>query len=137
MTDAHGKGRVSGPVVNAIDRPGDRIIYQVSDANHYQVDTSIAYYLGSARPGTVFQGKTQVTANSLQPAECADPSTCITGTPRIWVVYVDHLAADPFSALPSSPTTGASDGGYLQVSGYLAQRTWQENGITVALLTVG
>ena len=60
---------------------------------------------------------------------------CITGTPRIWVVFVDHLAPDPFSALPSTgPTVSRA---YLQILGYQTQQTWQENGITVALLTVG
>jgi hypothetical protein len=29
-----------------------------------------------------------------------------------------------------------SEGGYLQTLGYQVQTTWQENGITVALLTV-
>ncbi len=53
-----------------------------------------------AAPAPVFQAQSQVQANSLQPVECVDPSACITGTPRIWVVYVDHLAPDPFSALP-------------------------------------
>jgi len=103
----------------------------VDDSNHYQVDTSIAYYLGSAAPPPVFQAQTQVQANNLQPVDCIDPSACITGTPRIWVVYVNHLAPDPFSALPYPEEA------FLQTLGYLAQTTWSENGITVALLTVG
>jgi mannosyltransferase len=124
-------------VIAANERPGDGIVFQTSDENHYQVDTAMSYYLGSKLPTPIFQAQTQVQTNSLQPASCADQSACISGTPRIWVVYVDHLASDPFSALPSSPTTGVSDGGYLQILGYQVQTTWQENGITVALLTVG
>ncbi len=86
-------------VVAANARPGDGIVYEVGDSNHYQVDTSIAYYLrGKFTPAPVFQAQNQVQASSLQPVECVDPSVCITGTPRIWVVYVDHLAPDPFSA---------------------------------------
>ena len=79
----------------------------------------------------MFQAQSQVEANNLQPVECVDPSACITGTPRIWVVYVNHLAPDPFSALPYPEEA------FLQTLGYQAQTTWSENGITVALLTVG
>ena len=117
-------------IVKANARPGDTIAYEVGDLNHYQVDTSIAYYLGSSAPTPVFQAQTQVQSNSLQPVECIDPSACIKGTPRVWVVFVDHLAPDPFSALP----TPAGD--FLQTLGYQVQTTWQVNGITVDLLTV-
>jgi len=125
--------QAAAAVVAANARPGDRIAYQTSDLNHYQVDTSLAYYLRGKLPAPVFQAATQVQANSLQPTECNDPSVpgCITGTPRIWVVFVDHLAPDPFSALPWPEES------YLQVLGYQTQQMWQENGITVALLTVG
>ena len=124
--------QAAAAVIKANARPGDEIAYQVSDSNHYQVDTSIAYYLrGKSAPTAVFQAQTQVQANSLQPVECADPSACISGTPRIWVVFVDHLAPDPFSALPGGEAS------LLQTLGYTTQTTYQENGITVALLTVG
>jgi mannosyltransferase len=112
-------------------QPGDRIAYQVSDDNHYQVDTSVAYYLGRSRPETVFQAETQVSSSSLQPTECEDPSQCITGTPRIWVVYVDHLAPDPFTALNFGQSA------LLYTLGYQVQAQYQENGISVALLSVG
>jgi mannosyltransferase len=119
-------------VIAANARPGDGIVYQVSDSNHYQVDTSIAYYLrGKFIPAPVFQAQSQIQASSLQPVECVDPSVCITGTPRIWVVYVDHLASDPFSALTYSQSA------MLSTLGYQAQQVYQENGTTVALLTVG
>ena len=123
--------QAAAAVVKANARPGDRIAYEVGDENHYQIDTSIAYYLRGSAPAPVFQAQSQVEANNLQPVECVDPSACITGTPRIWVVYVDHLATDPFSALPYPEEA------FLQTLGYLAQTTWSENGITVALLTVG
>lgn len=124
--------QAAAAIVEANARPGDGIVYQVSDVNHYQVDTSIAYYLrGKPKPTPVFQAQTQVESNSLQPVECVDPSACITGTPRLWVVFVDHLASDPFSALPYSEEA------LLQTLGYQSQAMWQENGITVALLTVG
>jgi mannosyltransferase len=124
--------KAAAAIVEANARPGDGIAYQVSDENHYQVDTSIAYYLrGKPKPTPVFQAQTQVESNSLQPVECVDPSACVTGTPRIWVVFVDHLAPDPFSALPYSEEA------LLQTLGYQSQAMWQENGITVALLTVG
>jgi mannosyltransferase len=127
--------QAAAAVIAAHARPGDGIAYQVSDLNHYQVDTSLNYYLRGKKnvPAPVFQAQTQVAANSLIPAECQDPSVpgCITGTPRLWVVYIDHLASDPFSALPWS------EAALLEVLGYQPQATYQENGITVSLLTVG
>lgn len=124
-------------VVAAHERPGDGIIFQTSDVNHYQVNTAMEYYLrGSKLPTPVFQAQTEAQTNSLQPAPrqltgCAsDPSSCLKGTPRIWVVYVDHLAPDPFSAMDLPEAV------YLQSMGYQAQKMWQVNGMTVALLTV-
>jgi mannosyltransferase len=134
--------QAAAAVIAANERPGDVIAYQTGDENHYQVDTAMAYYLGSKLPAAIFQAQSQVEANSLQPNECEDPAPCITGTPRVWVVYVDHLAADPFSALPTATETTAagqvtnSEGAFLQTLGYQVQTTWQENGITVDLLTV-
>lgn len=124
--------RAAAAVVAANERPGDGIVFQVSDENHYQIDTAMRYYLGDKVPAPVFQAQTQVQANAEQPAECnsSDLSSCISGTPRLWVVYVDHLAPDPFSALTWPEET------YLQILGYQTQTQWQENGITVALLTV-
>ena len=123
--------QAAAAVIAANERPGDAIAFQISDDNHYQVNTAMEYYLGGKLPTTVFQAQTQVQNNSLQPSDCdSDPSSCINGTPRIWVVYVDHLATDPFSALDWSV------GSYLEILGYQTQTTWQENGITVALLTV-
>jgi mannosyltransferase len=137
--------QAAAQVIEANQRPGDGIVYQVMDDNHYQVDTSIAYYLGAKLPTAVFQSQTQVQTNSLQPAQCANPASChLKGTPRIWVVYVTHLAPDPFSALadpsvsylpPNQPLSAQAT--YLQHLGYHVARTWQENGISVALLTVG
>jgi mannosyltransferase len=118
-------------VIAANARPGDRLIYQVSDANHYQVDTSIAYYLRDKAPKAFFQAQTQVQTDSLQPNECEDPAACISGTPRIWVPFVDHLAGDPFSAMTSPEAS------LLRTLGYQATQLYHENGMTVALLTVG
>ena len=130
--------QAAAAVIAANERPGDRIAYETGDQNHYQVDTAMAYYLRGKLPPAVFQAQTQVQANSLQPVECQDPTPCITGTPRIWVVYVDHLASDPFTALPSTNVGNSTvaQGSYLATLGYQAKTTWQENGITVALLTV-
>ena len=117
-------------------RPGDNIVFQTSDSNHYQVDTAMEYYLRSKLPLPVFQSQTQVEANSLSPNSFKDPSAVFTGTPRIWVVFVDHLAPDPFSALPPAEAPNPSEEDVLKVYGYQVQSMWQENGITVALLAV-
>ena len=128
--------QAAAAVVAANERPGDGIVYQTSDENHYQVDTAMKYYLRGKLPMAVFQAQTQVETNSLQPADCQDPSPCIKGTPRLWVVFVDHLAPDPFTALPTVGPDNESVGGYLQILGYQVKSEWQENGVTVALLTV-
>ena len=114
--------RAAAAVIAANQRPGDGIVYQVDDQNHYEVDAAVGYYLrGKPMPKAVFQAETPAQADALQPVECTDPSTCITGTPRIWVVYVDRLAGnalDPFSGdprgrgrLPGDP--GLPDPGYV------------------------
>lgn len=117
-------------VIAANEKPGDGIVFEVGDLNHYQVNTAMEYYLRGKLPTPLFQAQTEVQTNSLQPAECADPSSCsIKGTPRIWMVYVDALASDPFSAMTWSQEID------LQINGYQTQETWQLNGVTVALLT--
>jgi mannosyltransferase len=128
--------QAAAAVIAANERPGDGIVYQTGDLNHYQVDTAMTYYLRGKLPMPVFQAATQVQSNSLQPTECQDLAPCISGTPRIWVVFVDHLAPDPFTALPSTGRYNVQEGGYLKIRGYQLQTMWQENGITVALLTV-
>jgi mannosyltransferase len=121
-------------VIAANERPGDAIIYQSSDANHYEVDAAIAYYMrGKKLPTAVFQALTPVQADNLQAVQCEDPSLCITGTPRIWVVYVNHLTRNPQNPFSAIPVAQAS---YLTVLGYQTQLLWKANGITVALLTV-
>jgi mannosyltransferase len=126
--------RAAAAVIAANQRPGDGIVYQVDDQNHYEVDAAIGYYLrGRPIPKAVFQAETPAQADALQPVECANPSTCLTGTPRIWLVYVDRLtrnASNPFTAIPGNEET------YLESRGYLTQTLYQEDGITVALLTV-
>jgi mannosyltransferase len=124
--------KAAARMIEARAKPGDVIAYQVSDQNHYQVDTSLRYYLQGMKdsPAPAFQAQTQIQSESLQPVQCVDPSACISGTPRIWVVYVTHLASDPFSALPGNEEA------LLQVLGYYPLTQWQGNGITVALLAV-
>jgi mannosyltransferase len=127
-------------VVAANEEPGDWIAFQTSDDNHYQVNTAMEYYLRGKLPQVAFQAADEVQANSLQPTSCKDPVPCITGTPRLWVVYVDHLvptnpAPSPYPAPFSSAVLGQNlAGSNLEVSGYHVQRTWEEDGVSVALL---
>jgi len=120
-------------VIAAHERRGDGIVYQVSDHNHYQVDTSVAYYLrGKAKPTPVFQAKTQAQAGTLQPVECDGPARCLAGTHRLWVVYVNHLVLgsylDPFLAMPPA------EAAVLRERGYHVRALYKEDGITVALM---
>jgi mannosyltransferase len=125
--------RAAAAVIAANQRPGDGIVYQVDDQNHYEVDAAIGYYLrGRPTPTAVFQAETPARADALQPVECANPSSCIAGTPRIWLAYVDRLARDasnPFTSIPGNEES------YLESRGYQTQTLYQEDGITVALLT--
>ena len=123
-------------VIAANQRPGDGIVFQVNDHNHYQVDSSVAYYLrGKPQPKPVFQAKTQAQAARLQPGLCARPASCLSGTPRLWVVYVNWLPQgtyrDPFAAIPADEAT------VLRQAGYRIQALYKETGITVALLVAG
>jgi mannosyltransferase len=123
-------------VIAAHQRPGDGIVFQVSNHNHYQVDTSVAYYLrGKPQPRPVFQAKTQAQAGRLQPVECADPASCLSGTPRLWVVWINKLPQGtfrtPFAAIPSDEAAA------LRQAGYRTQALYKLEGITVALLVAG
>src|SRR5450756_645339 len=120
-------------VIAAHERRGDGIVYQVSDHNHYQVDTSVAYYLRvKAKSTPVFQAKTQAQAGTLQPVECDGPARCLAGTHRLWVVYVNHLVLgsylDPFLAMPPA------EAAVLRERGYHVRALYKEDGITVALM---
>jgi mannosyltransferase len=125
--------RGAAAVIAANQRPGDGIVYQVDDQNHYEVDAAIGYYLrGGPAPKAVFQAETPAQANTLQPVECASPASCISGTPRIWLVYVDRLARDgsnPFTSIPGNEESS------LESRGYQTRTLYREDGITVALLT--
>ncbi len=71
--------QAAAAVIAANERPGDGIVYETGDLNHYQVDTAMAYYLRGKLPTAVFQAQTQVQANSLQPTECQDPAALHNG----------------------------------------------------------
>jgi hypothetical protein len=85
-------------------------------------------------PKAVFQAETPTQADGLQPVECVVPASCLVGTPRLWVVYVDRLAHNPLNPLSGIPWY---DGPYLATRGYQTRALYREDGITVALLTVG
>lgn len=137
-------------VIEAHERPGDGIMYQTSDLNRFEVDAAIAYYTrGKTLPRPVFQLRTPAEANLLSPVDCQPnpqdfpgivvnvaSQSCSTyladaGYPRMWMVYVNHLAPnplDPFSAMlpPEAAALNAAD--------YKVQTLYQGDGITVALL---
>ena len=117
------------PYIAANARPGDDIAFQTSDSNHYQVDTAMEYYLRGKLPLPVFQSQTQVEANSLPPQSSALTRRLHTGTPRVWVVFVDHLAPDPFSALPPAASSEqASEADVLEVSATRSSRCGRRTG---------
>jgi mannosyltransferase len=123
-------------VIAAGQRPGDGIVFQVSDHNRWGADFGIEYYLrlrGKPVPTDVFLARTPAQAGSYQPAECARPVRCLRGEPRIWVVYANHLVhggryRDPYAAI------GPAQAAALRAEHYTVQRVYFEAGITVALL---
>ena len=123
-------------VIAAGQRPGDGIVFQVSDHNRWGADFGIEYYLrlrGKPVPTDVFQVRTPAEAGSYQPVECARPARCLRGEPRIWVVYTNHLVRggryrDPYAAI--RPAQAAA----LRAEHYTIRRMYFEAGITVALL---
>jgi mannosyltransferase len=124
-------------VISANERPGDGIVFQIGDQNHWQVDTGIAYYLADgAVPTAVFQLQTPAQAGGLEPRECIQRAQCLPdlrGRPRLWVVYVNRLVhgnyRNPYSAIP--PAQAAA----LHAARYQTRAWYEEDGITVALLT--
>ena len=128
---------LAASVIAAHEKPGDGIVYQVSDSNHWMPDNGVEYYLrlnGQPEPRDVFLAKTPAQAGSLQPAECADPARCLHGQPRLWIVYVNHLAPagsnrDPLAAI--APGQAA----VLRARGYAATHRYEADGITVVLMT--
>jgi mannosyltransferase len=126
-------------VIAAGQRPGDGIVFQVSDHNRWGANFGIEYYLrlrGKPVPTDVFLVRTPAQAGSYQPVECPDPVQCLHGEPRIWVVYTDHLVPggryrDPYAAI--RPAQAAA----LRAEHYVVQRRYFEPGITVALLVRG
>jgi mannosyltransferase len=123
-------------VIAAGQRPGDGIVFQVSDHNRWGANFGIEYYLrlrGRPVPTDVFLVRTPAQAGSYQPVECARPAACLRGEPRIWVVYANHLVPggryrDPYAAI--RPGQAAA----LRAEHYTIQRMYFEAGITVALL---
>lgn len=126
--------QAAASVIAAGQRPGDGIVYQVSDDNHWMPDTGIGYYLrGRAKPADVFQARTPAQAGGFQPVECRDPASCLRGAPRLWVVYVNHLVpgghiGDPYAAIEPGQAS------LLRAKNYVLQRLYEEHGITVALM---
>jgi mannosyltransferase len=122
-------------VIAAQQRPGDGIVYQVSDENHWMPDTGVQYYLrlhGQPEPRDVFQAKTPAQAGGFQPVECTGPAQCLHGRPRLWVVYVDNLPGGPY--LNPFAAIEPAQASVLRADGYRIQRVYSEDGITVALL---
>jgi mannosyltransferase len=126
-------------VIAAHERPGDGIVFQVSDDNHWMVDNGVAYYLRLEHrpiPATQFQAKTQAQADGFRPVECADPAQCLRGAPRLWLVYINHLVLngryrDPYAAI------GPAQVAVLRARHYTIARRYGTDGITVVLLVRG
>jgi mannosyltransferase len=130
--------RGAAQVIAAHEQPSDGIAFQVSDQNHYQVDTSVAYYLrGKPMPKPVFQARSQAQSGTLQPVECASQARCragLAGTRRLWVVYVNHLVQGSYRN-PLLAVT-ADEAAALRTAGYRIAALYPKDGITVALLVM-
>jgi len=126
-------------VIAAHERPGDAIVFQVNDDNHWMVDNGVDYYLRLGHrpvPAVAFQARTQAQADGFQPVECADPAQCLGTEPRLWLVYINHLVPggryrDPYAGI--RPGQAA----VLSARHFTIARVYEVDGITLALLVRG
>ena len=119
-------------VLEANGRPGDVVAYEVDDSNHYQVDTSIAYYL-----------RRQARAPDCLPGADAGPGEQPAADRVHRPVGLHHGHAADLGGLRPPPAAGPvlrasrERGGLVETLGYQIVTQYQLNGITVALLSIG
>ncbi len=94
--------RAAARTISAGYRPGDAMVPERGGASVYMLDLGLDYYLPTrVHPKDLFLAKTAVARDDLMPTECAVPTACLDGAPRIWVVTFGH-AHDPLAGLPKS-----------------------------------
>ncbi len=114
-------------VIAKYEMPGDGIVFKRSD--RWMVDIGIDYYLrGKATPTDVFLVKTPAEAGGLMAEECGHPALCLRGEPRLWVVYQGR-DGDPNTAIEPAEAKA------LRAAHYVTRRIYEEDGITVALMS--
>jgi hypothetical protein len=129
VLDYQGAARIVG--TNA--RPGDGIAYSdLASTRYMDTDLGVSYYIGGyLRPGVpapreLFIARTAAQVNARYPVPCADPARCVGTGSRVWLVGV-YGVRDPFSlVVPAEAAALEQD--------YSVSRTWETNGLTVALL---
>jgi mannosyltransferase len=117
-------------VIRQHERPGDAIVYR-RNAWSLQVDIGVEYYLrGERQPADVLVVRTPAQDGTVYSAqECADPTTCLRRAGhRLWVVYAG-TSRDPFTSI--EPAKAAA----VQAAGYRIRQVYEEDGITVVLMT--
>jgi mannosyltransferase len=108
-------------------RPSDGVVFSPREG-WKMLDVALAYRLrGTSGPHDVLATRSADARGSLWASECADPSACLAGTDRIWLLEVGN-AKDPVAAVPGAK------GDALRAS-YAVVKVSHVAGLTVALLT--
>ncbi|MGC5288067.1 glycosyltransferase family 39 protein [Micromonospora sp. DT231] len=106
-------------------RPGDAVVYSPRQSWLF-LDLGIEYHLDDP-PRDVLVTEDEVRRGDLWAAECPQPTQCLAGTTRVWLV-ISGRHAEPLAAV-----TGVK-GDALRADFTVAQ-VWPRPGLTVALLT--
>ncbi|MGC4809858.1 glycosyltransferase family 39 protein [Micromonospora sp. DT228] len=106
-------------------RPGDAVVYSPRQSWLF-LDLGIEYHLDDP-PRDVLVTEDEVRRGDLWAAECPQPTQCLAGTTRVWLVIAGRHA-EPLAAV-----TGVK-GDALRADFTVAQ-VWPRPGLTVALLT--
>ena len=114
-------------IIGANQRPGDGIVYSHRDVQSL-LDLAVLYYLGD-HPRDVLLAKGQDAEATLEPSECADPTPCLSGVNRVWLLARGERKTDPLVGVTPEEKAAA-----LRAE-FRVEQVWTVPGLTVALLT--
>jgi mannosyltransferase len=119
--------RAVADLLRTWSRPGDGVLYAPRTSWQF-TDVAMRYYLRDGGPRDVLLQSDEAQNNSLWATDCANPTTCIAGTPRVWAVIAD----DPVNpGLPSELQLSAGQKDALKP--YRRMERWDFDGYIVGL----
>ncbi len=109
-------------VIDRNDQPGDGIVYG-DRGGWFFLDIGTEYHLGDNKPRDVLAERTPGQQATFWAAECAQPTVCLAGTRRLWVLTRSKTPTDELQPATAAAITAA----------YRPQQTWRAGGFTVTL----